>query len=275
MTDQWIALLRNLGHQAFSLSVWLLIAMVTIMPLEKIFQLRKQKVMREGLLQDVFYFFLSGLLPAIVLVVTNAAVIHACRFVIPAEWFAWVASQPVWMRVLAILVVGDFSYYWAHRWAHEVPVLWRIHAIHHSSTQLDWAVATRAHPLEISYVRAITFVPVFALGLIDTSHAQQSVLLTAVVSFNTFWGFFIHANVKWRLAPIEKLISTPRFHHWHHANDGIDVANKNYAALFPIWDRLFGSLHMPVASFPETYGSTTALPSGILKQLMFPFGRAR
>jgi sterol desaturase/sphingolipid hydroxylase (fatty acid hydroxylase superfamily) len=275
MTDQWIALLRNLGSQAFSLSVWLLIAMVTIMPLERLFQLRRQAVMRDGLWQDLAYFFLSGLLPAVVLVASNAAVMHVCRVLIPAEWFGWVAGHPAWMRVMAIVVVGDFAYYWAHRWAHEIPALWRVHAIHHSSTQLDWAVASRAHPLEISYVRAVTFVPVFALGLIDTSRAQQSLLLLAVVSFNTFWGFFIHANIRWRLSSIEKLVSTPRFHHWHHANDGADVANKNYAALLPIWDRLFGSLHLPRAAFPATYGSTTALPAGLLKQLMFPFGRSR
>jgi sterol desaturase/sphingolipid hydroxylase (fatty acid hydroxylase superfamily) len=273
MIDQWLALLHNLGSQALSLSIWLLIVIVTIVPLERMFRLKKQAVLRDGLPQDLTYFVLGGLLPAAVLVATNAAVIYVCRALIPAGWFAFVADQSTLIRLAAIVVVGDFSYYWAHRWAHEVPMIWRVHAIHHSSTQLDWAVASRAHPLEIAYTRSVTFIPVFALGLIDTSRTKQSVLLLAVVSFNTFWGFFIHANVKWRLAPVEKLISTPRFHHWHHANDGVGVANKNYAALLPIWDRLFGTLHLPIAAFPVAYGSTTVLPPGILGQLLYPFRR--
>jgi sterol desaturase/sphingolipid hydroxylase (fatty acid hydroxylase superfamily) len=275
MIDQWIALLLGLDRKLMALAAWLAIAVVLMVPLERFFFLRRQKVLRDDFLQDLFYFFFSGTFPAFVLVVTHAVVMHVLRAALPAAWFQWMGSLPISLRVVLIVAVSDFAYYWAHRWAHEVPLFWRVHAIHHSPTQLDWLVATRAHPLEIAYLRTLTFVPVFALGLVDLSGAAQGVLLLAVAAFNTVWGIFIHANVRWRLSWLERWLSTPRFHHWHHADDGASVANKNYAALLPIWDRCFGSLHLPEYAFPSSYGSTTALPGGTLRQLLFPFRPGR
>jgi len=85
------------------------------------------------------------------------------------------------------------------------------------------------------------------------------------------WGFFIHANARWRFGPLEWLIATPAFHHWHHTNDGPAYVNKNYAALLPLVDRLFGTLYLPKDKQPEHYGIDEPLPSGFLGQLVRPF----
>jgi sterol desaturase/sphingolipid hydroxylase (fatty acid hydroxylase superfamily) len=72
------------------------------------------------------------------------------------------------------------------------------------------------------------------------------------VLVGTIWGFFLHANVRWRLGPVEQLFASPRFHHWHHVRAG--PIDRNYASMLPLMDRLFGTLHLPGKSWPEAYG---------------------
>ena len=273
MIDQWAGLLRGIDKTLLRLAIWFAIALLTMVPLERMFALRRHPTWRRpGFAQDVLYFVASGVLPAFVLVFVYAAVTACVDAVLPSAWFAWVRSCPGWTRLALTIVVADLGYYWAHRWAHETPRLWRLHAIHHSPTAMDWLVATRTHPLEIVYVRGLSFVPVYALGLIDVTAAGQSAALMLLVVFNTFWGFFIHANVGLNLGWIERIVTTPRFHHWHHADDSAAVHNKNYAALLPALDMVFGTFHLPQREFPKTYGSPTRLPHGFMRQLFGTFG---
>ena len=63
------------------------------------------------------------------------------------------------------MMVGETAYYWAHRLSHQIPFLWRFHAIHHSAEQLDFLVNTRMHPVDLVWSRMIMLTPIFALGL--------------------------------------------------------------------------------------------------------------
>ena len=91
--------------------------------------------------------------------------------------------------------------------------------------------------------------------------------------FSIFWGFFIHANLRWRLGWLESVIATPAFHRWHHTNDG--DRDHNYASTLPIYDRLFGTWHLPKRGVPSVFGTDTAVPDGLLGQLLGPLGRSR
>jgi sterol desaturase/sphingolipid hydroxylase (fatty acid hydroxylase superfamily) len=268
--SQWLGLLQGLSHKALSLCAWFLIALVAIAPLEKLFPLRKQQLFRKDFLADVLYFFISGLLPAFALIVINDIVVLVFQSVLSPQWFTQVQSAPLWFRIIAIVIVSDFGFYWGHRWMHENPFLWRIHCVHHSPTQVDWLVATRAHPLEIVFLRTCSFIPMLAMGLVDLSPGRAEIYALLLVVINTFWGIFIHANVRLRFGWLEHLIATPHFHHWHHANDSKQVINKNYAALLPVYDRLFGTLHQPKKNYPSVYGIGTYLPGNFLMQLVFP-----
>jgi len=84
----------------------------------------------------------------------------------------------------------------------------------------------------------------------------------------TFWGFFIHANVRWRFGPLEWLIATPAFHHWHHTRG--EHADRNYAAMLPWLDRLFGTYYMPRKAWPANYGTDTPVSSNMAVQLLDP-----
>jgi sterol desaturase/sphingolipid hydroxylase (fatty acid hydroxylase superfamily) len=85
------------------------------------------------------------------------------------------------------------------------------------------------------------------------------------------WGFFIHSNIRVRLGPLEWLLSTPAFHHWHHTRH--DHVDRNFAAMLPVLDRIFGTHHLP-RSWPSEYGSDTPVASQLGGQLTAPFKTA-
>jgi sterol desaturase/sphingolipid hydroxylase (fatty acid hydroxylase superfamily) len=82
------------------------------------------------------------------------------------------------------------------------------------------------------------------------------------------WGFFIHSNVRWRLGPLEWLIATPAFHHWHHTVG--EQRDRNYAPMLPWIDRIFGTYHLPRNEWPSGYGIEARLPASLGAQLMYP-----
>jgi sterol desaturase/sphingolipid hydroxylase (fatty acid hydroxylase superfamily) len=192
------------------------------------------------------------------------------HYVIPVGLHTWVAGMPLGMRLVAALVVGEVGYYWGHRWTHEIPLLWRFHAIHHSAEQIDWLVNTRAHPLDLVFVRLCSFVPLIALGLTQPTLGKSlDVVPLLILMIGTLWGFFIHANLRWRFGWLCLLVSTPAFHHWHHTND--EHVNKNYASMLPIMDILFGSWYMPRKQWPTKYGIDGTMAPGLAGELVQPF----
>jgi len=84
----------------------------------------------------------------------------------------------------------------------------------------------------------------------------------------TVWGFFIHANLSWRLGPLEWLVTTPAFHHWHHTLDA--PTDRNFASTLPWLDRIFGTHYLPKGELPSRYGVKGAMPSSLGGQLVDP-----
>jgi len=192
--------------------------------------------------------------------------------VVPQAISDTVTGLPLGAQVLLGLVVGEFGYYWGHRWCHEVPWLWRFHSLHHGAQQMDFLVHTHAHPVDMVFGRLCGLVPLHMLGLARPHDLQGSWLPVVAVLFGTVWGFYIHANIRWRWGPLEQLIATPVFHHWHHTRSG--PINRNYSSTFPWLDRLFGTLYLP-DRWPTDYGIAEPLPDDLLGQLVDPLLPAR
>ena len=194
---------------------------------------------------------------------TAAAVVA----VISLAWLPGLALRPlVGLLPPAVLpFVGlalfDLAIYWTHRWYHEVPFLWRFHAIHHSTEHLDWISGFRNHPLDGTLI-APAFVFLLAAGF----EAEFTGLL-AIVQF--VLGIFLHANVRWRLRYLHRIVITPEFHHWHHANEP-GAINSNYSVFLPAWDIIFGTYFMPKDRRPMRYGVTEYIPDGMVAQLRHP-----
>jgi sterol desaturase/sphingolipid hydroxylase (fatty acid hydroxylase superfamily) len=184
------------------------------------------------------------------------------------------ASWPAWARFPLAFLVAELGFYWGHRWMHASPLLWRFHALHHGATSLDWLVNTRAHPLDLVFLRLCGLLPLYVSGLVQVNPAagQIDALPLIVTLVGNIWGYFLHANLRWRFGLLEHLVATPNFHHWHHVHLGdAGHAQGNYAALLPVMDRLFGSLHGPADSWPPSYGNQEPPPAHWLDQLMAPF----
>jgi sterol desaturase/sphingolipid hydroxylase (fatty acid hydroxylase superfamily) len=254
----------------FRLSIWLILLMVVFVPLERLCVLHPQRVFRKAFLTDLAYYFLSSLLPKL-LILPLTVIAWTLHRVQPSGMYAWVAGAPVWARFAGAVIVGEVGTYWGHRWMHEIPLLWRFHAIHHSAEEMDWLVNTRAHPLDMVFTRLCGLVPVYALGLAQPTGNTVDMVPLLYTLVGTAWSFFIHANVCLLLGWLEWLVSTPGFHHWHHTNDGPEYINKNYAAILPWLDRLFGTFYLPKKQWPVKYGSDEPMAPGLAGQLLQPF----
>jgi len=249
---------------------YLVLFMAFFVPLERIFGLHRQRVFRKAFGTDVIYYFLSSLLPKLLLTLPLSLLAGLLHRIYPAGVYQAIASMPSGLRLVAALVVGEIGYYWGHRWAHEFPVLWRFHAIHHSAEEIDWLVNTRSHPVDLIFTRLCGQIPIYLLGLAQPLGQRLDWVPFFAATVSTSWGFFIHSNVEWRLGWFEWLVSTPAFHHWHHTNDGPDVINKNYSTFLPWIDKCFGTFYLP-KEWPSSYGIDEKMPSDLPHQLLEPF----
>jgi sterol desaturase/sphingolipid hydroxylase (fatty acid hydroxylase superfamily) len=251
------------------LSLWLVLFLAVFVPLERIFGKRSQPVFRKFFATDVFYYFLNGIVPKLLLTLSLIVLVAGLHRLVPLAFYSSVAAMPIWIRLAGALVVNEIGGYWGHRWSHEIPFLWRFHAIHHSAEEIDWLVTAKSHPADMFFTHLCASVPVYVLGLAQPLGNSADGVPMAVTVLTMYWAYFIHANVSWRFGWLEWLISTPHFHHWHHANDGPEVVNKNYAATFPWADKCFGTLYLPKV-WPQRYGSDTPVAAGLVGQLLDP-----
>lgn len=134
------------------------------------------------------------------------------------------------------LVLFDLIIYWQHRIFHFVPVLWRLHKVHHSDQHFDVTTGIRFHPLEILASIAIKFAVVFIFGLSAESIIAFEVMLNGLALFN-------HSNVKIPLfidRHLRKFIVTPDMHRVHHSQIPSET-DSNFGFNISLWDHLFGS----------------------------------
>ena len=245
----------------------LLASAVTFGALEKIMPLRRdQPILRPDFWHDGRYFIFNHLAIGIFLFVSVKLVPSLFSWSINADLQSWFRSLPGVVQFLAILVTADLMEYATHRAMHEVPALWRFHAVHHSVERMDWMAGSRLHVLEPLVTRVAVMLPAFVLGAEDTP-------LLCYIVWAGFQAGLVHSNFGLEFGPLKYLIATPLFHHWHHGSDkeAIDI---NYAAHLPVLDRLFGTYHMPPDRWPQKYGvAGDPLPKGMGRQFLYPFQR--
>ena len=232
--------------------------------LERLFpEQQSQRAFRKGTRIDTMYWFFDFFVAKrVVSAATIIVLIAAVALKLPR--LSWVSRQPFWLQAFGAVLVADFCGYWSHRLMHEVPVLWRLHRVHHSSAPVDWLSSARVHPLESVWNKLLSLVPLFLLGF--------SPKITAVLgAFIGFYPIFLHANVRWSYGWIGYLLASPAFHRWHHSAES-KALNKNYGGLLSLFDFLLGTAYFPRDSKPSTYGlAGVSPPETFWQQIWWPF----
>ena len=257
------AMIYSFLDMALRLTAWLFVLTAIFVPLELLFSANRQSVLRPKLKQDIGYFFLGGLMKAFFISVIVGLIVGATRQIVPQSYFVFIGSIPVALQFVLALFIGEIGFYWSHRLVHAAPSLWHYHAVHHDPDRMDWLVNTRMHPIDLIVTRLGGLTLVATLGFGSPGDQGDPIVPILVLISGTIWAFFIHANIRWPMGWLEHVVSTPRFHHWHHSRD--DHPNRNFASMLPIFDRVFGTLHMPPGpAWPPSYGisAENALESG-------------
>ncbi len=172
--------------------------------------------------------------------------------------------------IFITVVTLDFAWYLTHRLMHKVPLLWRLHAIHHSDLIVDVTTTIRQHPGEGVIRYAFMAVFAFSLGASPAAFAIYRLI-------SAMQGMFEHANIKlppWLDTAIAFVTPSPNMHKVHHSTNRV-LTDSNYSNIFSIWDRLFGSFTPPHLGRNVDYGldDDSALPErqSTLALLSAPF----
>ncbi|MCZ4500923.1 MAG: sterol desaturase family protein [Marmoricola sp.] len=256
----------SLGLDWFVLSLFF--SALVFIPIEQHLAPRQTPVLRAGWRTDVTYFFMSHVLVQFILIaVTVSTAAVAAAVAVPGVKDV-VGSMPGWAQFLLAVLVADLAQAVLHRAYHRITTLWRFHAVHHSSRDLDWLAGSRVHFVETVLTRSTVLLPLLVLGF-STSTVNAYVVLVGLQAV------VAHANIGVRFGWLEYVVVLPRYHHWHHARH-VDYWDRNYAIHLPLVDMLMGSFKLPRdSSWPEEYGvlKLETVPQGIIAQHLMPFRR--
>lgn len=249
--------------------VFTILGWASVMLLERVFPHSDYWNVSQGDVgTDGLHLLFSGILaPRLVHVLVSLGLMGVAASLSTAAGFGfWPHDLPLVVQLALALVVGELTYYWWHRCAHEKELLWRLHVVHHSPRRLYFLNAARFHPIDMAVGYAAHYAPLILLGA-----NEQTIMLFTL--FTSIHGLLQHANIELRLGWLNWVFSMAELHRWHHSLD-VAKANSNYGSNLIIWDALFGTRYLPGDQEhpPEDVGVAhlSAFPQGYLGQLMVP-----
>jgi sterol desaturase/sphingolipid hydroxylase (fatty acid hydroxylase superfamily) len=185
-------------------------------------------------------------------------------------------AWPAWLEMLVAIVLLDLAIYAQHVASHKIPILWRLHKMHHADVDFDVTTAIRFHPIEIGLSMLWKMLVVVALGADAVAVVLFEVILNGCAMFN-------HGNVdlpRWLDRSLRTFLVTPDMHRVHHSVYRSEH-DTNYGFNLSVWDRLFGTYtaqprdgHAGMTIGLTPYQSEA--PTGLVWSLVLPFrGRRR
>ncbi|MCA9544110.1 MAG: sterol desaturase family protein [Myxococcales bacterium] len=170
----------------------------------------------------------------------------------------WRVPEDTWWGWALAFVAVDLCFYWIHRFHHEVRFMWAGHVNHHSSQHYNLSTALRQ-----SWTEHYTSIPFFmVLGLLGFS----PLLITVSFAFNLLYQFIVHTERVRTLGPLEWVLNSPSHHRVHHGSNP-RYLDRNYAGVFIVWDRLFGTFEPETE--PVRYGLVKDIESFNLLHIAF------
>ena len=266
----------SIGKTSYSLGLdWFVISLffsaLVFVPIERFLGKRAISPLRPGWRTDLAYFFMSHMLVQFILILVTASTSTIAGIAVFPALKDAIQSLPVWAQFLIAVFVADMAQALLHRAYHNIPWLWRFHAVHHSSREMDWLAGSRIHFVEIVLTRSAVLLPLLVLGF-STSAVNAYVVLVGLQAV------LAHANLGIRFGPLEYLLVLPRYHHWHHARQQ-EYVDVNYAIHLPLVDMLMGTFKLPrdQSEWPTEYGvmKLESVPRGIFRQHLMPFRKQK
>ncbi len=145
-------------------------------------------------------------------------------------------SLPYWLSVLAALLALDLIHYVVHRLMHAVPILWRLHLVHHADLDVDFTTGYRHHPFEALVIGSVHMLAIVLLGVPPAAAILFGALGTVI-------SIYTHGNVRtegWLDRLLRSVVMTPDVHIVHHSAARRET-DSNFGLVLTWWDRLFGT----------------------------------
>lgn len=162
------------------------------------------------------------------------------------HWALFEIKSTVWLYILAFIGI-DFASYWSHRWEHEINIFWNRHIVHHSSEDFNLSCALRQTISAIVSIYFFLYIPMALIGI----PAEIVALMAPIHLFAQFW---YHTVLIGKMGFLEKIFVTPSHHRVHHAINE-EYLDKNYSAIFILWDKWFGTFQEELDDVPAVYGT--------------------
>ena len=260
----------------YSYAMWLAIVSLLCLGLERIKPWRSGQAMwRPQLSQDLIWLVLNGHYFGIA--ISKASTYLGAQ--LAPDFFAalrrveWLETWPLLAQALGWFVVKDFCEWCVHNLLHRMPVLWRVHKLHHSIEHMDWIGNFRFHCGESVIYQTLTYLPLVVLGV-------DGPVLLAIAVLGTLIGHLNHSNLNLTWGPLRLLLNSPRMHIWHHAS--APPSDRPYGCNFGIclslWDWIFGTAHWPSQQLAPTqqpvelgFSDIDTFPKSFLGRLAYPF----
>jgi sterol desaturase/sphingolipid hydroxylase (fatty acid hydroxylase superfamily) len=217
--------------------------------------------------------------------IANTVVLRGLAFVLPllavgaaldAQAQGWglfnLLPFPGWIEIIAAILILDFAIWAQHLITHKVPLLWRLHRVHHADVDMDVTTAIRFHPVEIGLSMILKIGLVYLLGPAAVAVILFEIILNGTAMFN-------HANIRlplWLDSVVRRVLVTPDMHRVHHSVHRGEH-DSNYGFALSIWDRMLGTyVAQPAAGHDDMQVGLEwqdDRPSGLVWSMSLPFTR--
>ena len=254
---------------------WLIIISAFVYALEVFFPWRKnQSRIRKDFWLDTFYMYFNlFLFPMLIFKFAAQKTYNGVVFGLESINLDFLISNrvesfPIWLQILILFLVRDFTHWNIHRLLHRVPFLWRFHKVHHSVKEMGYAAHLRFHWMESVIYNTIQFIPLAILGFTLDSYIGVYVATILI-------GHLNHANIKLPLGPLKYIFNNPQMHIWHHAKK-IPEGYKygcNYGLSLSVWDYIFKTAVIPKDGKDIELGfkGEGSFPKGFSGQVLYGF----
>ena len=138
------------------------------------------------------------------------------------HWYLWVI----------LVFLDDFTFYWFHRWAHEIRIFWACHVNHHDSQYMNYATALRQ-----SWTEYFLKYPLWSWLVLLGFHP---LMVMTMIQINLIYQFWPHTELFGKLGWFDKVFNSPSNHRVHHGSN-VQYLDRNYGGIFIFWDRIFGT----------------------------------